>query len=128
MARMASVATGDTMVLIDNLFMRVWTLPPIGANAWLVASRNETPRAYIILPKINALQIIIGYDCCRELKRRYKIHPMDTSGLDCSCRSQNEYFLRLQFFFFKSAKQTYAREDLCPLGFGVPKFRNRDLK
>jgi hypothetical protein len=60
-ARMASVATGDTMVLIDNLFMRVWTLPPIGANAWLVASKNETPKAYIILPKINALQIIIGY-------------------------------------------------------------------
>lgn len=116
MARMASVATGDTMVLIDNLFMRVWTLPPIGANAWLVASRNETPRAYIILPKINALQIIIGYDCCRELKRRYKIHPMDTSGLDCSCWSQNECFFAAPIFFLQVCETNIRTRGPLPFG------------
>ena len=60
MARIASVATGDVIVLIDNLVARVVTLPPIGENALLVASKNETPRAYIILPRINATQIIVG--------------------------------------------------------------------
>ena len=57
------MATGDTMVLMDILLaMRTLTLPPIGEKALLVASKNETPRAYIILPRINALQFIIGED------------------------------------------------------------------